>query len=58
VAPDAIDDSNDLEREKLHRWHERNRIAMEQSRLALSKPLDLAAVLKRVEQRVAERQGE
>jgi Arc/MetJ-type ribon-helix-helix transcriptional regulator len=40
------------EQEKLRRWNEGNRIAMEQCRQGLSKPLDVAALLERVEQRI------
>jgi len=50
AAMNALDE---LDRENLRLFQEGNRIAMEQSRLGLSKPLDLAAVLERVEQRVA-----
>ena len=42
------------EEEKLRRWNERNRQAADESRRRLSKPLDLEAVLNRVETRVAE----
>ena len=42
------------EEEKLRRWNERNRQAVDESRRGLSKPLDLEAVLNRVETRVAE----
>ena len=42
------------EEEKLRRWNERNRQAVDESRQGLSKPLDLEAVLNRVETRVAE----
>ena len=41
------------EEEKLQRWNERNRQAVDESRQGLSKPLDLEAVLNRVETRVA-----
>ena len=41
------------DQEKLRRWHEGNRLAMEQSRQGLSKPLDLEALLDRVERRVS-----
>ena len=41
------------DRERLERFQLANRISIEQSRLGLSKPLDLAALLERVEQRVA-----
>jgi hypothetical protein len=39
---------------KFQRWSERNAISIQQSEQGLSKPLDLEAVLERVEQRVAE----
>ena len=39
---------------KLQRWNERNAISIQQSEQGLSKPLDLEAVLERVEQRAAE----
>ena len=50
---EAMQALDELDQEKLRLFQEGNRIAMEQSRLGLSKPLDLAAVLERVEQRVA-----
>jgi Arc/MetJ-type ribon-helix-helix transcriptional regulator len=50
---DAMQALDELGREKVRLFQEGNRIALEQSRLGLSKPLDLAAVLERVEQRVA-----
>jgi Arc/MetJ-type ribon-helix-helix transcriptional regulator len=50
---DAINALDELDREKLRLFQEGNRIAEEQSRLGLSKPLDLAALMERVEQRVA-----
>jgi Arc/MetJ-type ribon-helix-helix transcriptional regulator len=50
---EAMHALDELDREKLRLFQEGNRVAMEQSRLGLSKPLDLAAVLERVEQRVA-----
>ncbi len=51
AAMDALDQ---LEEDKLRRWHERNGIAIEQSQLGLSKPLDLEGILERVEERIAE----
>jgi Arc/MetJ-type ribon-helix-helix transcriptional regulator len=45
---EAMHALDELDREKLRLFQEGNRIAMEQSRLGLSKPLDLAAVLQRV----------
>ena len=47
---DAMHALDDLDREKLRIFQEGNRIAMEQSRPGRSKPLDLTAVLDRVEQ--------
>jgi Arc/MetJ-type ribon-helix-helix transcriptional regulator len=55
VLRTALDALEERDEEKLRRWHEGNRIAMEQSRLGLSKPLDVEALLERVEQRVAAR---
>ena len=54
VLREAMDALEQREQDKLHRWQERNQLAMEQSRLGLSKPLDLEAVLGRVEQRLAQ----
>lgn len=42
-----------IDQEKLRAFQEGNCIAIEESRLGLSKPLDLAALLARVEKRVA-----
>ena len=50
---EAMNALDELDREKLRLFQEGNRIAIEQSRLGLSKPLDLQALLARVEQRVA-----
>jgi Arc/MetJ-type ribon-helix-helix transcriptional regulator len=59
VLREALDALEEKERSKTRRWHERNQTAMDQSRAGLSKPLDLAGVLNRVERRlVAEDQGE
>ncbi len=54
VLRDALDALEQLEQEKLRRWHEGNRIAIEQSRAGLSRPLDDEAVLARLEQRLNE----
>jgi Arc/MetJ-type ribon-helix-helix transcriptional regulator len=51
---DAMRALDELDREKLRLFHEGNRIAIEQSRLGLSTPLDLPALLSRVERRVAD----
>jgi Arc/MetJ-type ribon-helix-helix transcriptional regulator len=53
VLREALDALSQLDQDKLRRWHERNEIAIEQSRLGLSKPLDLDAILARVEERLA-----
>jgi Arc/MetJ-type ribon-helix-helix transcriptional regulator len=50
---DAMNALDELDREKLRLFDEGNRIAAEQSRLGLSKPLDLNSLLARVESRVA-----
>jgi Arc/MetJ-type ribon-helix-helix transcriptional regulator len=50
---DAMQALDELDQEKLRLFHEGNRVAIEQSRLGLSKPLDLAGVIERVEQRIA-----
>ncbi len=59
VLREAMNALDHLEREKLRRWQEQNRIAVEQSERGISKPLNLGAVLDRVERRiVGEEQGE
>ena len=45
VIREAMDALDQLEQDKLTRWEERNRIAMQQSQRGLSKPLDDQAVL-------------
>lgn len=50
---DAMKALEELDREKLRLFQEGNRIAQEQSRLGLSKPLDLTALFARVEARIA-----
>lgn len=55
VLREAMDALDERETEKRHRWREQNNIAIEQSRLGLSKTLDLDGVLARVETRLAER---
>jgi Arc/MetJ-type ribon-helix-helix transcriptional regulator len=54
VLRTALDALEERDEEKLRRWHEGNRIAMEQSRLGLSKPLDDEAVLQRLRTRLAQ----
>jgi hypothetical protein len=56
--PDQFPPDLDMRKEneaKLHRWHEGNAIAIEQSQRGLSKPLDLESILARVEVRIAAR---
>jgi Arc/MetJ-type ribon-helix-helix transcriptional regulator len=57
VLRDAMRALDELDKEKLRLFQEGNRIAMEQSRLGLSKPLDLETILERVEQRMAAEQN-
>lgn len=54
VLRQAMDALEEREQEKLHRWHERNQIAIEQSRLGQSTPLDIEAMLERIEERAAQ----
>jgi hypothetical protein len=48
---DALDQ---IEQDKLLRWHKRNNLAAEQSGQGLSKPLDDEAVLARLRNRLAQ----
>ena len=50
---DMIHALEELDREKARLFQEGNRVALEQSCLGLSKPLDLTVVLERVEQGIA-----
>lgn len=50
---EAMDALDQLEEDKLTRWHDRNRIAMEQSQQGLSRPLSDEAVLGRLRERLA-----
>lgn len=50
----ALDALEERDQEKLRRWHEGNRIAIEQSRQGLSKPLDDEQVLQRLRARLAQ----
>ena len=52
VLRDAMDALERQQQEKLRTWHERNEIAIQQSRQGLSKPLDDEAVLARLRQRL------
>ena len=53
VLREAMDALDQLEQDKLIRWHERNRLAIRQSQEGLSKPLDDEAVLGRLRERLA-----
>jgi Arc/MetJ-type ribon-helix-helix transcriptional regulator len=53
ILRDAMDALDQIEQDKLLRWHERNRLASEQSRQGLSKPLDDSVVLARLRERLA-----
>jgi Arc/MetJ-type ribon-helix-helix transcriptional regulator len=53
VLREALDALEQREQDKLRRWHEGNKIATEQSRQGLSKPLDDEAVVARLRQRLA-----
>lgn len=54
VLREAMDALDARDRSRLHRWNERNKLAMEQSQQGLSKPLDLDALLDRVAKRLSE----
>ena len=53
VIREAMDALDQLEQDRLIRWNERNRIAVQQSQQGLSKPLDDEAVLARLRERLA-----
>ncbi|MEX2317926.1 MAG: hypothetical protein WD669_12285 [Pirellulales bacterium] len=53
VLRTALDALEERDQEKLRRWNEGNRVAVEQSRQGLSKPLDDEAVLDRLRARLA-----
>ena len=53
VLREAMDALDQLDQEKLLRWHERNRIATRQSQQGLSKPLDDKVLLNRLRERLA-----
>jgi Arc/MetJ-type ribon-helix-helix transcriptional regulator len=53
VLRTALDALVEREQEKLRRWDERNRLAIEQSARGLSKPLDDEAVIARLRARLA-----
>ena len=51
VIREAMDALDQIEQDKRARWHERNRLAVEQSAQGLSKPLDDQKVLARLRER-------
>ena len=53
VIREAMDALDQLEQDRLIRWEERNRMAMQQSQEGLSRPLDDKAVLTRLRERLA-----
>jgi Arc/MetJ-type ribon-helix-helix transcriptional regulator len=53
VLREALDALEQRERAKLEEWHRKNAIAIEQSLTETSQPLDLDAILERVEARIA-----
>ncbi len=53
VLREALDALEQREQEKRQRWSDGNAIAIEQSRQGLSKPLDDAAVLARLRERLS-----
>ena len=53
ILRDAMDALDQSEQDKLLRWQDRNRLAAEQSRHGLSKPLDDSVVLARLRERLA-----
>ena len=53
VLREAMDALDQLEQDKLTRWDERNRIAMQQSQQGLSRPLDDKTKLGRLRERLA-----
>jgi Arc/MetJ-type ribon-helix-helix transcriptional regulator len=54
VLRDAMGALDQLELDKIARWHERNQLASEQSTQGRSKPLDDVKVLARLRERLAE----
>lgn len=54
VLRDAMGALDQLELDKIARWHERNQLASDQSTQGLSKPLDDVKVLARLRERLAE----
>ena len=54
VLREAMDALDQLEEDKLVRWRDRNRIAIEQSQQGKSRPLNDKAVLERLRKRLLE----
>lgn len=54
VLRDALGALEQLEQERLARWDERNRLAIEQSKQGHSRPLDDQRVLARLRERLAQ----
>jgi len=54
VLRDALGALEQLEQERIARWDERNRLALEQSQQGLSRPLDDQRVLARLRERLAQ----
>jgi len=52
VIRDAMDALDQIEQDRLTRWNDRNRLATEQSKQGLSKPLDDQNVLSRLRERL------
>ena len=55
LTPEQVVQQFREDQEKLRIWNERNALSEEQARRGEYRPLDLDALLKRVEQRLAER---
>jgi Arc/MetJ-type ribon-helix-helix transcriptional regulator len=53
VLRDAMDALDQRELDRVTRWNERNQLAIDQSQLGLSKPLDDETVLVRLRERLA-----
>lgn len=53
VIRDAMDALDQIELERLARWHERNRLSLEQSERGLARPLDEQKVLTRLREKLA-----
>jgi hypothetical protein len=58
ITPEQSVEEFRLEQEKWRRWNEGNAVAQEQTRRGLYGPLDLDAMLARIEQRISARGDE